>query len=514
VDTFSDLIRQAGAQFGGEKFLLDDDSLDCVSYAELQEFSTGLERVLTQHGIPPGAAVATLFHNCGMAAMLFLATIANRRVLVPLNPLSTGYELDYILSQSKCVAVLYDPAHTKARNFGGLITLPIPDHRQFFAECRKAREPGADVEPLDSTDAFAGEIVFTSGSTGRPKGVVLSEGNLLANAGALATVYDLRSSDRFLTVCPLFHNSGQVLTTLACSLVGGSTVAIKSDVGMLHFWHYVDKYRPQWSLGMTSFLALLLTRNELPKNPEFRALLTGGSAIDGALIERFESRFGVPVRTVYGLTETASISTCEFLDPSPRSIGSSGRPLPMCQIRIEAPEEAPHTSSPTGEILISGPHVFREYVGDPELTQHRKPDEWLRTGDIGYFDAQGNLFVIDRMDSMLIVGGENVYPAEVEKLCSMLPGAAQIILTAVEHPIWGHELVLVYKTDAGVTPSMASWHRIMAAQLSAAKIPQRYVSLAELGLNEFPRRPNGKLDRPALASQLARRDATAKVRSV
>jgi acyl-CoA synthetase (AMP-forming)/AMP-acid ligase II len=133
------------------------------------------------------------------------------------------------------------------------------------------------------------------------------------------------------------------------------------------------------------------------------------------------------------------------------------------------------------------------------LTLRRKHGGWLQTGDVGYFDGNGNLFVVDRLDSMLIVGGENVYPAEVEKLATLLPNAAQVLLAGVDHPIWGKELVLVYKADSDAQPSIALWHRILADQLSAAKIPQRYVSVRDLGLIDFPRKENGKLDRQTVA---------------
>jgi acyl-CoA synthetase (AMP-forming)/AMP-acid ligase II len=143
--------------------------------------------------------------------------------------------------------------------------------------------------------------------------------------------------------------------------------------------------------------------------------------------------------------------------------------------------------------------VFERYLGNPALTEVRKNGEWLRTGDLGYFDEHGNLFIVDRLDSMLIVGGENVYPAEIERLCMQLPGAAQIVLTGVAHPIWGHELVLVYKSSGAQIPPLRAWHQVFTENLAAAKIPQQYVSIADLGMEDFPRKENGKLDRQAIA---------------
>jgi acyl-CoA synthetase (AMP-forming)/AMP-acid ligase II len=508
AQTFSALLRDASARFRSQPFLLDDPMLGTVSYSEVLHFANGLETQFEELGIEVGAPVATLFHNCGVAALLFLATIASRRVLIPLNPLSTAYELEYALNRAQCVAVISDPVHRRCGDFGGRPTIEVTDHREYFAKrCETSTRMNVGPNRYDAEDKFIGEVVFTSGSTGRPKGVVLSERSVLANALALAKVYELRNTDRFLTVCPLFHNSGQIFTTLACVFAGGSTVIAKSDVGMLHFWSYIDKYRPQWAFGMNSFLAMLLAGTEAPNESSFmRGLLTGGSAIDGSVVRQFESRFGVPVRTVYGLTETASISTCEYLDPSPRSLGSSGRPLPICRVRIDSLRNSSTFNDPVayerGEILINGDNLFERYVGDPDLTRQRKHEGWLYTGDIGYFDEVGNLFVVDRTDSMLIVGGENVYPAEVEKLCTFLPGAAQTVLAGINHTIWGTELVLVYKAKTDAQPSISLWHQILAEKLTAAKLPQRYLAVEDLGLIDFPRRENGKLDRQAIAARL------------
>lgn len=510
ASSFRELLSKAREEHADSPFFVADDLLGRVTYTDLFQFARGVEQQLDALNIPIGGPVASVLHNCGISALMFLAIISARRLYVPLNPASTQSELEYMLGRTGCQLVIVDPLHARSAAFGERSVVHIVDHFSYFSErCKAALRDGSFTQP--SRVALVGEVIFTSGSTGRPKGVVLTEQNLLSNASALIRAYHLSSADRFLTICPLFHNSGQIFTTLACALVGGSTVAIKSDIGMLRFWRYVDKYRVHWSLGMTSFLALLLARDDDPHEwRHMRALLTGGSAIDAQLIRKFESRFSVPVRTVYGLTESSSIAACEHIDPRPRSLGSSGRVLEPCEVRIQTQPRSISESVSAGtripgEIWISGPTLFDHYIGDPELTQSRKQDNWLRTGDLGYFDEHGNLFVIDRLDSMLIVGGENVYPAEIERLCSRLPDAAQIVLIGIDHAIWGKELVLIYKSLQVTAPPLGQWHRIFSEHLAPFKIPQRYFSLGELNLEDFPRKENGKLDRPAITSALKAR---------
>ena len=506
--TIRQLLVEAHTEFGDRPFLISDQSSATISYSDVLRFAIGLEKQFDEVGVAVGTSVATLFHNCGLNALLFLAVIASRRVFVPLNPLSTKNEVEYMLNRAECAAVIGDPSHVSSSGYGNRRTILVPDRREYVERISAKGEQVHFRETGPShSSAFTGEIVFTSGSTGHPKGVRLSDQNLLQEAEAIASVYGFSGADRFLTVCPLFHVSGQLFTTLACVIAGGSTIAVPSDTGVTRFWHYVDRYRATWSALIAPFLALLLAQNTGPSDPgAMRGIVTGGSAIDGPMVARFEARFGVPIRTAYALTETTSICTCEYLDPSPRSLGSSGRPLSICQVRVDS--RSPHVETTGdnpgyGEIFISGGNVFDSYIGDPGLTERRKQSGWLRTGDVGYLDENGNLFVVDRIDSMIIAGGENVYPAELENLCTYLPGAAQIVLAGVDHPLWGKELILVYKAQGGETPSIGVWRRILAEQVTAYKLPHRYVSIQNLGLNEFPKTPVGKLDRRALAALLS-----------
>lgn len=508
VDTVRLLLAEAHARFGSRPFLIRDRLLETVSYSEVLHFTRGLEERFDAMQIPAGASVAVLLDNCGLAVLLFLAVIASRRVLVPLNPKATSSEIGYMLDQSKCVAILVDPSHVKATSYIGKHVITIANHRDFLASLLDVGQhiDAGEAPPETHPEVFGGEILFTSGSTGRPKGVVLSEHNLLAEADAIASLYNFGVTDTFLTVCPLFHIAGQTITTLACAVAGGTTVAVQSELGLANFWHYVDKYRVTWSFVMTPFIAVLLSANSGPGAARtLRGLITGGSAIDGSMITRFEARFGVPVRTAYGLTETTSICTAESLDPTPRSLGSSGKPLPICEIRIEsgsnqAPHRAPRSGPQLGEILVSGKNIFDSYIGNPDLTRMRKGDGWLHTSDVGYLDANGNLFIVDRVDSMLVVGGENVYPAEIENLCTALPGAAQVVLVGIDHPLLGKELVLLYRSESGVSPSMKVWHQILSREVSGNRLPHRYLPIQELGLSEFPETHVGKIDRRRLAT--------------
>ena len=406
VRTFRQLIHGASDCFGERPFFVDDRFLGTVSYTDLLRFSSGLEIQLDALGIPVGARVATLFNNCAMAALLFLGVIASGRVLVPLNPRTTRDELEYVLDKVACAAVIVDPVYATTRNYGGRTTIPVPDHHQYFARRYAERAAGSNVSRVANSMGFlSGEIVVSTGSSTRPSGVVLSEDSLICSAAALAEVYELRSADRFLTVCPLFQSNGQVFTTLACALTGGWTVAVDPDLAMRHFWGHVEKYRPSWSFSTPALLSALLAD---PEEPTYQAptggLLVASSASDATLVRRFETRFRIPVRMVYGRSETASISTCEYLDPEPRSLGSCGRPLPICRVRIDEKsisDSHRHGSGEhrRGEILISGANVFDGYVGNPGLSACRKCDGWLRTGDVGYFDELDNLFIVDRLDS-------------------------------------------------------------------------------------------------------------------
>jgi acyl-CoA synthetase (AMP-forming)/AMP-acid ligase II len=491
-------VHWAAETFGDRTYVRPaEPGLAPITFDGLGRFVRGFGRWLDDHGTAPGDAVATAFHNSTLAALLFLGVIANRRVLVPLDPNLATAEMNYVLKRSEPTLMLYDEAIAdRLPEVAG--AAPVADQLSFV-DRMKAMDglwPGGRAD--SGRDA---EIVFTSGSTGAPKGVVLSHRALLSDSFALGGLFGFTGEESFLTVCPLFHNSGQLFTTLTPLWCGGRTTAVRSDVAMLRFWRTVAEVGCDWTLVFSAYLALLTTKAAAEARPsKLAGVLSGGSRLDGQSIERFESAIGVPMYQVYGLTET-SITTCEPPDRTGRVAGSAGQPLPICQVRIVA-DGVPAREGQRGEIEIRGENMLTRYYRAPELTAEKLRNGWLRTGDLGLLEG-GNLFVVDRADNTIVVGSENVHPSEVEDLVPELEGVEEAVLTSVRHPVAGRELVLVYRSRAGEPADHAAWLAVLRSRLAGSKVPRRLVPITDLGVDALPRAANGKVLRERVAELVA-----------
>lgn len=499
------LVTAAAEEYGQSPYLLPaDDGGRIVTFADVLDFVRGCAAVLDEHDVPPGARVATVLHNSQLAALLFLGVTAAQRVLVPLSPKSGPAELDALLELSKSLLVIGPNAAVEGISHD-VRRLTVEEPESLVEEIL-ARGAAATAEPAvlavpDDGGTLDAEIVYTSGSTGTPKGVVLSHRALLANSLAMVKWAGAGRDDVFLNVVPLFHAGGQGFPTLTPLWCGGQSVCVRSETALARFWRYVDRHQPTWTLVVNAYLASLAERPERPQSParpgarRLKGVLAGGSALPQELIHRFEDTFGIPVRQVYGMTEMTSLTTVEDRDGAPDGARTAGSPVPFAKVRVVGPDGDDLPAGADGEILLSGPSMFTRYEGEQGLTDARLADGWVRSGDLGHLDARGRLTVVDRIDSMVIVNGENVYPAEIENLLPRLTGVQDAVVVALPHPVTGVELVLIHTLSPGAPADPDTWRATLMGLLNAAKVPRRFVALDELGLPDFPRTPLGKIQR-------------------
>jgi acyl-CoA synthetase (AMP-forming)/AMP-acid ligase II len=195
------------------------------------------------------------------------------------------------------------------------------------------------------------------------------------------------------------------------------------------------------------------------------------------------------------MTEMTSVTTVEERDGIPDGARTAGPPVPFAKVRIVGPDGEDVPAGADGEILLSGPSMFTRYEGEQGLTEARLADGWVRSGDLGHLDARGRLSIVDRIDSMVIVNGENVYPAEIENLVPRLTGVQDGVVVALPHPVTGVELVLIHTLTPGAAADPDAWRATLMGLLKNAKVPRRFVALEQLGLESFPRTPLGKIQR-------------------
>lgn len=496
--TICQLVDECACCFSSRRFIIPKEpSIAPITYAALLDFCTGIARRLDDLDVPPGASIVVNFPNSTLMALLFIAIPFSGRVYVPIHPSYREREVSHIMEDVDAVLLMRGGDRIARAYCASEIV--VEDDAPFIHETiQKGAAQSAKVKSLVHPHTPA-EIVFTSGSSGKPKGVLLSHANLLANSYTIIEQYGVTGDDRMLTTIPLTHVGGQAFTTLGPLWVGAATTIVAPEFGLINFWSVVESFDVTWSVVMAAFLSGMLKRQGSANVGRLKGLLSGGSAVSGKLINDFHDRFGVQVYQVYGQTEMSSIVVSERPDDPTRVVGSVGKPLLGVRARVVTDSGHDAAADERGEIWLGGPTRFLGYVKRDEETRKKVVGDYVKTGDCGYFDAHSNLHVVGRLDDMIIIGGENIYPAEVECRALEVPWIEDVVVSSVPHEILGEALVLTYKPKADCEPDVGTLVGFLRGTLSAAKVPRNNVSLATFGLSDWPRTSSGKIDRVEMA---------------
>ncbi len=469
-----------------------------IRYGELDQQVEGLAASLWQAGVRPGTRVAALLSNSPAYVALIHGLARLGAVLVPLNPRLVAQELawplaltgaDFLVSESQTEAVAAAAAPPGCRRL---------DAHTLLAQTAPAGEaPWRQGTPLEQIQA----IVFTSGTSGRPTGAMLTFGNHFWSATASLYRLGLREDDRWLSCLPLYHVGG-LAVVFRCCLYGIPLV--------LHAHFDVDAFRASLKAdGVTltslvpTMLHRLLTgsggggpRGGFPAS--LRLILLGGAAASAELLTHCRDE-GIPVATTYGLTEAASQVATQRPQESRHKPGSVGRPLMF--ITVQVVDEGGKVLPPgeAGEIRVQGPTVMAGYYQDPEATARTLRDGWLHTGDIGYLDEDGDLWLLQRRSDVIVSGGENIYPAEVEAALRQHPAVEEACVVGVPDPEWGERVAAMVQLRPGQQLTPAELDTFLQPRLAGYKRP-RLLAFVE----SLPQTASGKIARRTVAEMLQR----------
>lgn len=390
-----------------------DDGNRTVTFQELNEMTNSIAANLD---VNSGDRVAVLAPNSIEYLALFFACAKLGAVIVPLNWRLARPELDFIIQDSGAKMVVDNPAKLVAN------TGCEPKVLITFAD------------PL--------MIMYTSGTTGKPKGAVLTHGNFFWTNLNMLLAVDIVSNDRSLMCLPMFHIGGWNVNTLSL-LWKGATVVLRESFEASAVIDAIENHGVTWMMGVPSIYTFL---REHPRFDEadlsgLRFVVCGGAPAPQSLIQAYESR-GVKFIQGYGLTEAAPNALCLPAEMSESKLGSAGRPYFYTDVRLEQ-----------GEIQLRGPSVMSGYHGLPQATAETFKSGWLRTGDIGRVDDEGFYYVVDRLKDMIITGGENVYPAEVEQVLSSHPAVIEAAVIGVPDDRWGESVKAIVALRQDATPS-------------------------------------------------------------
>jgi long-chain acyl-CoA synthetase len=497
---FRALIDARAATAPDAPFLCAPETGAVLSYGDLRNKADALAATYARLGANEGSTVAFMLPNGLAAAATFVGTMASGRIVVPVNLLAQDAHLDHTLAHAEPRVVVVSAEHA-ARVREALARIGATP-ALLDVEADKLDLPQAPPQRLTSRDPTRpAMLMYTSGTTGLPKGVLLSHANMLHTGRTVALHHGLSARDRVLSSLPLYHINGQCIATVGTLCAGGSIV-MPHRFSVSQWWPTVARWRPTWLNLVPTIVAYLL--NAPDPTPDERDALRGirfarsaSAPLPPEQQRAFEARFGVPIVEAMGLTESASIAFCNPMERVKQRLGSPGLPFGV-EARVVDPQGRALADGERGEIQIRGPSVTIGYHKAPELTAAALRDGWLATGDLGYRDDDGFYFITGRLKELIIKGGENIAPREIDEALLKHPAVLEAAAVGVPDRAYGQEILacIVVKPDRTLTRDEVDAHCLR--ELGRYKSP-RYVRFVEV----LPKGPSGKVQRMKLAEGFA-----------
>ena len=441
---------------------------------------------LAGHGIRAGDVVGAMLPNRLELITLLFATWRLGAALTPVNPALTAAEARFQLDDCAARLVVTDDDNLAKVTPGRAAVLTLDNYRALTGTPPDLRAEESDVAL----------IIYTSGTTGRPKGVVLDHANITAMAGMLVSWFRFTHADRCLLILPLFHVNGLMASVVAPLTAGGSTiVAPRFEPGQ--FWSWVERFRPTYFSAVPTIYLLLNAQpgTAQPDTSSVRFAVCGAAPMPREAISAFQDRYHIPVVEGYGLSEGTVASTINPLD-GPRKAGTVGVALPGQRVAIVDDHDAPLPPRQIGEVVIHGANVMRGYLGRPEETSACLRGGWLHTGDVGFLDDEGYLILVDRKKDMIIRGGENIYPKEIESALYAHPAVLEAAVVGRPDEIYGEQPVAFVSLRPGQHVTAEQLKEHCRTRLAPFKCPREY-----LIIDTLPPNPIGKIIKEPLRDQ-------------
>lgn len=478
-----------------------DGGTRTLTFGELDARSDRVAHVLTSRGLLRGDRLAFCLPNRLAVIDLWLACVKLGVIVVPINVLYKGREIGHIVGDSKPTAVVTTP--DRDADFSGGTTIWDVDTLEREAESMRveAASPAAAGAPADAGDKPVFErcdantpaaLVYTSGTTGVAKGAILTHGNFAANALALVSAWGITATDRYLAALPLFHVHG-LGNGLQCWLASGCHMRLVERFDRDRALSWFEDYAPTLFFGVpTMYVRLLEAEPERARaiGARMRLFVSGSAPLPAQVHESFLQRFGHVILERYGMTETLMNVSNPLVGE--RRAGTVGLPLPMTSVEIRDEQGAPVGTDTVGELWVQGPNVCAGYWQWPEATAQAFRDGWFRTGDIGTRSADGYITLQGRRSDLIISGGFNIYPREIEEFLLALPGVREAAVAGESDPVRGEVPVAYVVCDDGV--ETAALEAAVRAELASFKVPRHWVRVPAL-----PRTALGKVQKHLLA---------------
>ncbi|MDE5415065.1 long-chain-fatty-acid--CoA ligase [Alkalihalobacterium chitinilyticum] len=494
MNLYSNLTNALNLNPDKEAYIFLNES---TTYRELHQKVNQFAHSLSQQGIEKGDTVALLLGNTPEFVVAYYGTICAGATVVPVNPTFTAREIEYILTNSKAKGVIADASlHTpltevrqKVSSVDFVVyTKPVESELAFesFIDNDVQNFNGPVVEEND-----VAVILYTSGTTGAPKGVMLTHKNLQSNAEAVKDLFEMTAEDRVVTVLPIFH----VFCMTVCfnaPILSGSTMILLPKFSPQEVVETFVKEQATVFAGVPTMFNFLL---QIPTTKEqfssLRICISGGSSLPVAVLNKFQEHSGIQIQEGYGLSEAAPVTAFNPLRGVCKP-GSIGVNIPYVENKVVDPEGEEVPRGEVGELIVKGPNVMKGYLGMPEETARSIKDGWLYTGDMATMDEEGYIYIVDRKKDMIIVGGYNVYPREIEEVLYDHADIVEVAVIGVPDESYG-ESVKAFVVSKNETLTESDLKNYLADKLVKYKRPQ-YIEF----LSELPKNTTGKILRKNL----------------
>jgi malonyl-CoA/methylmalonyl-CoA synthetase len=470
------------------------------SWADLERGTAMLANLLASLALPAASRIAVQTDKSVEALMLYLAVLRAGHVFLPLNSGYQAAEIEYFIGNAEPAVVV-----CAGKNFGWVSKIAfvagtrhvftLNDDRTGTLLDRAAFQSSMHMPVQRGADDLAA-ILYTSGTTGRSKGAMLTHGNLLSNAQVLKTAWGWQSSDVLLHALPIFHVHGLFVASHGALLAGAKMI-------------WFSRFEPRAAVARlpetTVFMGVPTLYVRLLAEPRFnthacrkmRLFISGSAPLLLETFRDFQQRCGHTILERYGMSETVMLTSNPYRPEAARRGGTVGPALPGVGVRVRSDKGMPVATGEVGNIEVKGPNIFKGYWRMPEKTADEfTTDLWFKTGDVGRIDSDGYVTIVGRSKDLIISGGYNVYPAEVEECINLLDGVAESAVIGVPHPDFGEAVVAVVVAKAGAKLQGADIAARLKSQIANFKVPKKVDLVSEL-----PRNAMGKVQKNLLRDE-------------
>ena len=459
-----------------------------LSNGQFAEAVQAVAAMFAQAGLGSGDVLALMLPNQVELVTSMFAAWRLGAAVTPVNPALTAPEARYQVDDAAATLVVADEA--SAQKLGG------NGRRIIAASELTSPVPPAVPPPVSADPAASALLIYTSGTTGQPKGVILDHASISATARLVADWFEMTGDTRSLLVLPMFHVDGILVSVVSPLLSGGSAV-IGRRFDAATFWAAVAEARPSFFSAVPTIYARLASLPVgQPDISSLRFAICGAAPMPAELISQFEQRYGVPVVEGYGQTECTVCCTSNPVHGK-RKPGTVGLPLPGVDVTVADEQDRPLPAGQAGQVIVRGPNLMRGYLRRPEESAEVLRGGWLHTGDVGRFDEDGYLTLVDRIKDLIIRGGENIYPKEIENVLYTDPAVLEAAVVGQPDPVLGEQPVAFVVLRHGQNAGPGDLIEHCRASLARYKVPREvYIEKA------LPKNAIGKVDKRALRELL------------